>query len=211
MNACVEEKKLTKGERTAQNILNVSEQLFAEKGFEATSLREVAKAVGIREPGLYRYFSSKEVLYREVLKRALAPLATTMDDLIGGARKISADDLPVIMFDILSQSPHIATLLQQSMTGMPNRQECAERLWIEEWLADLILKGRCVFDLLEVKQNLSEAEIMIYIMNLFNICTGYFSSSKALDKLTGQSLSSDECLDIQRKLIRKMAKSLLSD
>lgn len=51
------------GQRTRQAILDAALELFADKGFFGTSLRDVATAVGVRESALYNYFKSKEALF----------------------------------------------------------------------------------------------------------------------------------------------------
>jgi AcrR family transcriptional regulator len=66
--------KLTKGERTAQRILDVAEELFAERGYDGTSLRQIADRAGIKQPGLYNHFAGKQALYEAVLFRALNPI-----------------------------------------------------------------------------------------------------------------------------------------
>lgn len=48
--------------------------LFAEKGYEATSLRDVSQAVGVSLAGLYHYFESKEDLLYQVQHRTFASL-----------------------------------------------------------------------------------------------------------------------------------------
>ena len=56
---------------TAERILDAAEDLFAEKGYSATSLGDVADRVGIRSPSLYNHFRNKEALYEAVLERLL--------------------------------------------------------------------------------------------------------------------------------------------
>ena len=60
----------TKGERTAQRILDVAENLFAQQGYEGTSLRQIAQGAALTEPALYNHFSGKQALYEAVLHRA---------------------------------------------------------------------------------------------------------------------------------------------
>jgi AcrR family transcriptional regulator len=55
--------KNSDGQRTRQAILDAALDLFAEKGFFGTSLRDVAAAVGVRESALYNYFPSKDALF----------------------------------------------------------------------------------------------------------------------------------------------------
>jgi AcrR family transcriptional regulator len=55
------------GQRTRQAILDAALDLFAQKGFFGTSLRDVATAVGVRESALYNYFPSKDALFEALL------------------------------------------------------------------------------------------------------------------------------------------------
>ncbi len=55
------------GQRTRQAILDAALDLFAEKGFFGTSLRDVATAVGVRESALYNYFPGKDALFDALL------------------------------------------------------------------------------------------------------------------------------------------------
>jgi len=58
--------KLPKGEITRQRILDAGEVIFAELGFAASRLEDVANAVGIRRASIVYYFRSKQELYDAV-------------------------------------------------------------------------------------------------------------------------------------------------
>jgi AcrR family transcriptional regulator len=53
--------------RRRHQLLEVAMRVFAEGGFHATSMNDVADAAGVTKPVLYQHFSSKRALYRELL------------------------------------------------------------------------------------------------------------------------------------------------
>ena len=54
--------RLSGGERR-QAIADAVRGVFADKGFDGTTTRELAKAAGVSEALLYKHFPSKESLY----------------------------------------------------------------------------------------------------------------------------------------------------
>jgi len=57
-----------------EQILDAAEQVFAERGFHATSMDEVADRVGVTKPLIYEYFGSKEGLLSACIIRARTQL-----------------------------------------------------------------------------------------------------------------------------------------
>lgn len=65
-----------------QQILVEAARLFAAKGFEATSVRDIANATGILAGSLYYHFASKEELFVAVHAAGMAILIRTAQDAI---------------------------------------------------------------------------------------------------------------------------------
>ena len=56
-------------EERRQEIMDTAMRVFAEKGYEQTTMRDIASAVGV-VPGLcYRYFESKQVLFEQAVRQ----------------------------------------------------------------------------------------------------------------------------------------------
>jgi len=68
-------------DRRRQQLLDVALTLFAERGYNATTMDDTAEAAGVTKPLLYQHFDSKRALYLELVDS----VATTMLDAIGKA------------------------------------------------------------------------------------------------------------------------------
>ena len=51
-------------EARKQEILETAMKLFAEKGYEKTSISDIAKEIGVAQGLCYRYFPSKDILFQ---------------------------------------------------------------------------------------------------------------------------------------------------
>lgn len=59
-------------EDTKQRILEKSLELFSAKGYDAVSVGEIAKAVGIKAPSLYNHFPSKQAIFDAIVESTAA-------------------------------------------------------------------------------------------------------------------------------------------
>ena len=57
---------MPRGAQTRERIIQGALRLFAEKGVDATSIRDIASSAAISEPAIYRHFRSKEDLVWEI-------------------------------------------------------------------------------------------------------------------------------------------------
>jgi AcrR family transcriptional regulator len=69
------------GAQRRQQLLDIGRTLFAEKGFESTSVEEIAAKAGVSKPVVYEHFGGKEGLYAVVVDREMR----TLLDMVTGA------------------------------------------------------------------------------------------------------------------------------
>jgi AcrR family transcriptional regulator len=69
--------RLDKGRATRDRILGAAYDLFAERGYDATSIEAVLDAAGVKRGSLYHHFAGKEALFDAVLDRLCAEIAET--------------------------------------------------------------------------------------------------------------------------------------
>lgn len=63
---------------TKQEILKAALKLFSAKGYESTSVAEIADAVGIRKASLYSRFTSKKEVLDELVQEGLYTTTGTL-------------------------------------------------------------------------------------------------------------------------------------
>jgi AcrR family transcriptional regulator len=63
-------------EATRQLLVSVARQLFAERGYAATSIEEIIQGAGVARGALYHHFSGKDALFRAVYDEVQADIAT---------------------------------------------------------------------------------------------------------------------------------------
>ncbi|MCG8924077.1 MULTISPECIES: TetR/AcrR family transcriptional regulator [Lentzea] len=72
------------GKERREQLLDVSRALFAEKGFEATSIEEIAHRASVSKPVVYEHFGGKEGIYAVVVDREMRRLMDMIVDALDG-------------------------------------------------------------------------------------------------------------------------------
>jgi AcrR family transcriptional regulator len=62
------------GQERREQLVTVGRSLFAEKGYEGTSIEEIALRAGVSKPVVYEHFGGKEGLYAVVVDREMVDL-----------------------------------------------------------------------------------------------------------------------------------------
>jgi AcrR family transcriptional regulator len=78
--------KETKAEASRAKILDVAQKLFARRGFEGVSIRDLAQALGMTTASLYYHFPSKEEIFVAVHGRSLEAVQREVMDAIAGLK-----------------------------------------------------------------------------------------------------------------------------
>src|SRR6476659_3966469 len=94
-------------------ILDEATRLFAERGYEGTSMADLAERVGLRKASLFHHFASKEVLYAAVLERLVQAVGEAMMKAAvqSGSFTERLDNLSDGITVVLGEQPFAARLL----------------------------------------------------------------------------------------------------
>ncbi|MBB5956335.1 AcrR family transcriptional regulator [Saccharothrix tamanrassetensis] len=72
------------GKERREQLLDVARALFAEKGFEVTSIEEIAHRAGVSKPVVYEHFGGKEGIYAVVVDREMQYLMDHIVNALSG-------------------------------------------------------------------------------------------------------------------------------
>lgn len=68
------------GEKTTKELIfEAAIDIFAQKGFDATSVREIAEAVGIKKASLYSHYKSKDEILEKIIEYPLSRIMVIAD------------------------------------------------------------------------------------------------------------------------------------
>lgn len=99
-------------------ILLAAEKLFANRGFDATSVQEITDMAGVNKAMLYYYFGSKLSLFRELLKLGLESVKYAIDEAVKQATL--EQRLRVFLstyFEIVASRPELAQIVYREILG----------------------------------------------------------------------------------------------
>ena len=98
--------------------------VFAERGFEGGTMRDIAARVGVTEPALYRYFSGKQELFATLVQTAGGRIRSEALDLIGTVRpEAMRESLLVALEDRRTALRRYAPLLRTVLVAASHDEE----------------------------------------------------------------------------------------
>ena len=98
-------------------ILDAAERLFGERGYSATTIKQIGAAARVNSALLYYYFTDKERLYRAVLERLLATLMARGGQVFTAARspEETIRGLIGVQGELLVSRPQVARLIAREL------------------------------------------------------------------------------------------------
>ncbi len=152
--------------KTKRKIFETSLKLFAEKGYENTSIEEITATVGVAKGTLYYHFSSKEEIFYFLVEEGIKLLQNSVDIKTSKYNnyvdKIKA--IILIQIKIVKKYEDIITILLSQFYGNEKRnQKCKE--YIYEYINKI--EG-IVKEGIEAKQ-IKQGDVKIYASEIYGL------------------------------------------
>jgi AcrR family transcriptional regulator len=96
--------RMTAAERREQ-LIEIARRLFAERGFDGTSVEEIAARAEVSKPVVYEHFGGKEGIYAVVVDREVRGLLSMVQNaLTAGHPRVLLEQAALALLDYIEQS-----------------------------------------------------------------------------------------------------------
>ncbi len=176
----------------AMLILNVAESLFAQKGFKATSISEIAKKTGGSKANIYHHFKSKEHLYQEALELAcervfnVMELTNTLQSIDGRTR---LKEYVSLHLKSMLEQPVSTNLIKREL--MDNNQIEGKMLAKDIFTNTFTKVASLVFDAHDIDKNSQNLNASLQAFMLIGVNIFFFDSQSVMKYLPGVSSIAD--------------------
>jgi AcrR family transcriptional regulator len=196
---------------TKARILAAAEAVFAEKGFQGASTREIAGHAAVNISSLHYHWESKETLYFAVfrniydrivdlLRNTLAPLLTRHE------KRDQAIEVTMRgLFDFFADNPNVPKLLMRRIVENEEIDVGIERdilapAWtvFSQWLGDL---GR---------RPPSDDESRLFMLSVHSVLLVYLLDSRSYQSLLGGSVRTGPLRERVRRHVTQLVHRLLA-
>jgi AcrR family transcriptional regulator len=195
---------------TKGRILTAAEEVFAARGFQGASTREIAARAGVNISSLHYHWESKETLYfavfRNVYDQLVARLRDTLAPLLAGPGRTPAviDVAMEELFDFFAGHPNVPKLLMRRILENEEIDIGIDRdillpAWdvFSGWLAQL---GR---------QRPSDVEARLFMLSVHSVLLVYLLDSRPYRNLLGGSVLGGALREQLRQHVTRLVHSLL--
>lgn len=187
-------------------VLAAATRLFAERGFEGTTLQAVADVVGVTKPAVLHHFPSKEALHRAVLEGLLAHWAEVLPRLLLAATA-SEDRFDAVFGELhrfFAESPDRGRLVVREILDRPGTVRDVLRGAMRPWIgaiAGYIRSGQ------EHGRHAADADPEAYVIHVLQLVLA--STASASVCVAGLDGDAREVRDRYERELRRIAKASL--
>lgn len=118
---------------SSERILSTALDLFAVKGYDATSVREICEAAGITKPTLYHFYGSKDGVFQALVKSGFTQFRALVDQALAtpGTFRARVKVVARSLFASASQKPRFWRFMHSVIwappgTALPQTEPCTQ-------------------------------------------------------------------------------------
>jgi len=193
---------------TRDRVLQVAQALFAERGYRGTSLRDIAKRIGIKAPSLLHHFPSKQQLYIAVLEKMFENLEDAANAVAWG-RESRQDRMRRAVrdaIDFIAGHPDFVRLMWKEMAD----ESGVGRQVLKRRLPPLFsIAVNFIFDGQREGEFRPEVDPRHFMWSLNSITIGYFTTAAMIKRLWNMNLLGPAMIERRKREVIDMVERTL--
>jgi TetR/AcrR family transcriptional regulator, cholesterol catabolism regulator len=152
-----------------EELTRIAARLFAERGYQGTSVADLAEELGVQKPSLYHHIASKEDLLWEVASEGARAFHAALDEIpdeLGAAEKIRLALRAHL--HVVAEQLDVATVFVREWRFLDGERRdafLAERRRYEQRVGDLFREGR---ELGELRSDLDDGAAVLLFLSAAN-------------------------------------------
>lgn len=168
---------------SAERILSTALDLFAVRGYDATSVREICEAAGITKPTLYHFFGSKDGVLQALVQGGFEQFRKLVRTAIAtpGSFRHRIKVLARLVFESASEKPLLWRFIHSVIwappgTALPQTESCTE--FYDGVVGELAQAAEKAVARGEIAPGSIEARMLILMGSISEAATGYVIAGK---------------------------------
>lgn len=193
---------------TRDRVLRVAQAMFAEQGYQGTSLRDIARRIGVKAPSLLHHFPSKQQLYLAVLEQ----MFETVEDAANGivwqheSRRERMRQAIAEMIDFIASHPDLVRIMWKEMAD----ESGVGRQVLKRRLPPLFSTAvRFVFRGQRDGEFRSDLDPLHFMWGLNAITIGYFAIAAMIRRLWNINLLEPAMIERRKRELTDMVERTL--
>lgn len=193
---------------TRDRVLQVAQALFAERGYRGTSLRDIAKRIGIKAPSLLHHFPSKQQLYLAVLDKMFESLEDAANAIAWGkgSRQERMRQAVGNAIDFIASHSDFVRIMWKEMADESGigRQVLKRRVPpLFSTAVNFIFRGQ------REGEFRTEVDPLHFMWSLNSITIGYFTTAAMLRRLWNMNLLEPAMIERRKREVIDMVERTL--
>lgn len=193
--------------RRKDTIIDEATRLFAERGYAASSMADLAASVGLRKASLFHHFPSKDELYNAVLERIMEgvaePISSALTD--NGSFPERLDRLNDGFVSAFGHRPFAARLVAREMMDWGP----FARSRFDELVAPALRVAESFIESGQQAGAFVRRDIRQLLLSLLSLHVLPFAAAPLVQAMTKADASSNEFIDARRAELRDQVRALM--
>jgi len=182
---------------TRRAILDSAARLFAERGFDATSMGDIAKHAEVTKSLVQYHYLSKELLWEDAMMERARPFLNALDEMLDSGEPVGLQDVVALRFEAMRKEPIFARLLGWASLRPDLVPDAIHQraMRVRENIIRAAQAGTMRTDI--------NPAVLTCLM--FAAMDGYFQLRKAYEPIIGENMSTPEFEDAYLEALYSLA------